>query len=775
MARKPFINRPHKLSPISQWGEQDIKEIVGVDTPDTLPLKIKNSRFRSVLELTSYAFANSRDHLVLCLGKEFSHRDIFAWVPVLLGLGIIAYFSLPREPDGFGLALISSVLMFLVWKLRKNHIQFLCSASVLLLVGGVVLAKLETERLSTPLLKQAGTFEISGRVTELVPGDKRTRVVLRGVRHLHQSPTIFAGVQLSAFNQHVQNLRIGDVVQVRARLEPMSGPLIPDGYDFRRVGYFKGLSARGFLLGEAVPFLRFSSDSGPSLTDRLNKMRLHISQRISESLPGQGGALAAALLVGQRAGISDEVQDALRSSGLAHILAISGLHMALITSLIFGVVRLFGAFSGSFSAQHDVKKIAAITALLGAVTYLALSGSAISAQRAFLMASVFLIAILFNRAALTMRNVAISALVILSVQPSAILTPGFQMSFMAVIALVAVYRRDGVFARLKRRFATRGVATGLLLGTLGLLLTSIVAGVATSPFAVHHFYQTAVYGVLGNLAAMPIVGLVVMPMGVLALMLMPFGLEEAPLFLMDIGLQYVVSISYWVSQIEGAVFVYGQQSALATLFISLGLLSVCLLRTRVKFYLAGILSVLAVLAVFGHTSDPLLLISPNGKMVADIQTDGLNFQSSSRNAFTAGIWMRAMGDERDVAAATSRGSGKDSCDATACSFSVETKIQSDVKVVIARRAEAWFEICRENPDILISALPVPRSCPGNKTFENVALFDLDTMSSRGAVRLDRIDTDTSTPIEYAPGLPKKLAALGLELRQAFPIHKRPWN
>lgn len=736
---------------------------------------IRTRTYQAIWNRLSYSLSNRLDLLPLGLRKELSHRDVFAWVPVFLGLGIIMYFALPREPDGFGLAVLLAVLAFLCWRARKVHVIFIACVSVFLLVGGVVLAKLETERLSTPLLKYPGTFEISGRVAELVPSDKRTRVVLRSVKHLHQSPELLAGVQLSAFNQHVLGLKVGDFVQVRARLEPISGPVIPDGYDFRRAGYFKGISARGFLLGEAVPFLEFSDRQGPSLRDRLNRLRSYISERISEALPGQGGALASALLVGQRAGIAEEVQQALRSSGLAHILAISGLHMALITSLIFGSVRILGAFASDFSARHDVKKIAAATALMGALIYLALSGSAISAQRAFLMASVFLIAILFDRAALTMRNVALSALVILFVQPSALLSPGFQMSFMAVIALVAVYRREGLFAQFKRHFSSRNLIAKTTVGISGLLLTSVIAGVATSPFAIHHFYQTAIYGVLGNLAAMPIVGLVVMPMGILSLVLMPFGLEQIPLTAMEFGLDYVVTVSNWVANIDGSVVISGQQPALVTLLISLCILSVCLLRTKLRFVLAGGVGLAAGLVHFSEKTTPLILISPDGKMLASKEADGLTLHGASKNKFTTGIWMRALGDNRSVEDVVGQTPSNNLCDSTACSFSIQTAAEDETRFTIIRRAEAWFEVCQEETDIVISALKLPGICQESLTFADTILLDRETMLATGAIRLDALSNNQKPKVETRDVLSAKFATLGLELKTALPIYKRPWN
>lgn len=694
-----------------------------------------------------------------------------------MGLGVLGYFSMTREPDGLALGLLLAGLLVTAWCARRTDLMFRAAIALSLFVAGAGLAKWQTDRLATPLLRQAGTFELSGRVADIVPGEKRSRVVLRDVRDMSAAPQLLAGVQLSAFNQHVSNLQIGDRVWLRARLEPLTGPLIPNGYDFRRTGYFNGLSARGFSLGEAIPELQFDTAGGMALADRVTRIRQSVAARLKTALPGEAGALASALLVGLRSGISDDTEEALRNSGLAHILAISGLHMALVTALLFGTIRLAAAFARAVSARYQVKKWAAAAALAGALLYLALSGAGISAQRAFLMAAVFLVAIICDRAALTMRNVALAAIIILLFQPAAVLSPGFQMSFMAVIALVAVYRREGTFNRLRMKTRQTGLARAFVAGAIALAVTSIVAGFATAPFAVHHFYQFAVYGLIGNLAAMPVVGFVVMPAGLLALLLMPFGLEALPLALMGAGLDLVVAVAGRVSGLSGAISVPGQQSAVFTLLLALALISLCLMRTKLRYAASATLLGSAIALSFSAQAPPVLLVAPDGKMIAGFADDQLAFRGRSRNSFTASIWLRAFADQRDPETVLNDERTGQSCDRTGCLFDVRYGNARTLRIATVNRVEAMFEACAGDAAVIISSLEltIPCAAPENAGIPEKIILDRTFLAARGAILLSSLSDGPQGDMASGDTMSGKFAEIGLQMLSSLPVSRRPWN
>ena len=196
-------------------------------------------------------------------------------------------------------------------------------------------------------------------------------------------------------------------------------------------------------------------------------------------LPGEVGAFAAAIMSGDRSGMSQVTLANLRSSNLAHLLAISGLHMGLLTGFVFAVLRVAMVLIPSVGLRWPVKKIAAFGALLAAGGYLALSGGNVATERAFTMVAVMLVAIMLGRPALTLRAVAMVAIVILVLQPESITGPGFQMSFAATTALVFVFKY--------LRYANWQHWPRWTRGAVSLVISSFVAGLATAPFAAAHF------------------------------------------------------------------------------------------------------------------------------------------------------------------------------------------------------------------------------------------------------------------------------------------------
>ena len=339
------------------------------------------------------------------------------------------------------------------------------------------------------------------------------------------------------------------------RLMPPSGPVRPDSYDFSFESYFDGIGASGFFLrdpqraeqsGPAPPAARFFA--------AVERVRNGVADRIRSRIPGAEGEIAAALVVGVRAGIPQDVNDALRRAGLYHIISISGLHMALVAATIMGCLRGGFAFFPEFSSRRPVKKYAAVAALFGLAAYLFFSGADVAAQRSFIMLAVMLAALLFDRAALTMRNLAISAIVVIVISPHEVTGPSFQMSFAATAALVGAYAGWSDYRSRRpiqpppRRSLGRSAIRKILVLATGLAATSLIAGGATSIYSAYHFQQVSPLGLLANLTAMPIVSAVVMPSAVFGALAMPFGLDGYCFEIMGIGLTATIAIARWFAE-----------------------------------------------------------------------------------------------------------------------------------------------------------------------------------------------------------------------------------
>ena len=432
----------------------------------------------------------------------------------------------------------------------------------------------------------------------------------------------------------------GETIRVRAVLQPPREAVIPGGYDYAFQSYFRRLAGTGYAIAPAEP--------GPELNGRaplrwarrnLARLRFAMAQRIRSHLPERSGALAAALLTGDRSGMDRSDMEALRTAGLGHLLAISGLHMALLAGGLFFGVRAGLAAITPWARRHDPARPAAWLALVAAVIYLLLSGAAIPTQRAFIMTAAMLGALLARRRALSFHTLALALILVLLLTPEAVIAPGFQMSFAAVTALMAVaqawqahrpppapLQRPGWF----RQFFG-GMAT-----------TSLVAGLATGGFAAFHFHRMASFGLAGNLIVMPVFTLLVMPAGIFALCLMPFGLEAVPLWVMGWGLERVLDMAHWVSSWPGALQPLRGAPGWVLLIYVMGFAG--LLLGRGPWRLIGVGGVLIAALGWAFYTPPDLFISRQGVVVARSE-DGADWQVSHgrRDRFAVRVFLESQG------------------------------------------------------------------------------------------------------------------------------------
>jgi competence protein ComEC len=592
-----------------------------------------------------------RDWVADCLRADLDRGRGFLWIPVAFALGVALYFALPREPHWPTLAGLGIGAALGAIRARAAPVAFPALVLVSAMLAGLALAASQTARVAGPVLSGERTLDVSGWVEAREPRpDAATRYIVR-VHHIEglRSDRTPERVRFTARGKGPAP-RVGDGIGVLARLAPPRGPVEPGGYDAARSLFFQGIGATGFSYGMPKPADLGPVPAGIRVRAAIAGVRDGIGARLRAALPGENGEIAATLLVGDRGGIPKHTQDVIRLAGLGHILAISGLHMALVAGTVFGAVRFVLAAIPGLALRRPIKKWAAVAALLAGLVYLVLSGGAVATIRAFVMAAVALLAILVDRPALTLRSVAVAALVVMTLDPAAVLSPGFQMSFAAVIALVAAYewqaarertgRVDRNAGRMWRILRTAGFWIG------GLALTSLVAGLVTAPVGALHFHRLAPLGLLGNLLAMPFVTLVVMPFGVVSVALMPLGLDPVTLPVMGLGLDAVVGIADWVAGLSGDAGAVGRMPAAAVLAMAAGLLWLALWQSGWR--LLGLVPVAAGLAIAPLGPSPDLLISDDGRAVAVRSADGrLGIATARGGTFAAAMWLRADGDGRD--------------------------------------------------------------------------------------------------------------------------------
>jgi ComEC/Rec2-related protein len=578
--------------------------------------------------------------------QERAHGHFFLFVPVFLGAGAALWFAAASDPPLPAVLLFTVLALWPAWRLRhREDWTALAAGAALLVPVGMLLAALESARLDTVMLDTPVTTDIGGQVLARESDQRgaiRYRIALDTTHDpvLKRPPRV---VTVLARSRHVP-IPIGGGITGRARLAPPSGPALSGLNDFAFDGYFAGTGAVGYFY--RAPSMVAAVDPGPQ--GRIRQVaatwRNNLAEHIRGRIGGDAGAIAAALVTAEQRAIGEETVEALRQAGLAHVLAISGLNMVLAAGTFLIGARVLMALIPGFSERYPAKKIAALGALVMVTLYILVSGGAISAVRSWIMICIMLVAVLFGRAAISLRNVALSAIVILAVTPSAVTNPGFQMSYAATLGLVAGYaawrerpvRREGGGGRL----TLFGGALGRFFG--GLLLSSLIGGFATLIYSIGHFHRIPAYGLAGNLLAMPVISIIVMPFGLIAVLLMPFGLDAVPFAIMGKGIEWMIALSTWVARWEGEI-VTGRIPPVAFLLVGLGGGLVCILRTRLRH--AGALLVglgLAIACFPAGDAAPEALVSEDGRLVAILRGETVATNRARPPDFIYAQWRRAL-------------------------------------------------------------------------------------------------------------------------------------
>ncbi|KAA2243927.1 ComEC/Rec2 family competence protein [Salinarimonas soli] len=640
--------------------------------------------------------------LVAWLGEEVERRRLFPWIAVAFGVGVLLFFAAEGSPSlwapvaGFGLATaIAVALRHRVWGLAA---AIGCAA----LFAGFAAGVLRLRAVEVPLVERITVAKLSGFLEEAEMRGQGARLTLR-IHAIEGIAPERLPRRVRVTVREARGLAAGDFLEGRARILPLPEAARPGGYDFARDAYFKGLGGIGSLLG---PPRRVAPPGPPDWDLRIaalvDRARNEATQRIAGVIGGQAGAVAAALVTGKRGLIEEETNDALRAAGIYHIVSISGLHMVLAAGTIFWLVRGALALSAAAALRLACKKIAAACGMAGASAYCLFSGAEVATVRSLIMILVMLGAVLVDRPAVTLRNLAVAALIVMALEPETILGPSFQMSFAAVGALVAAGEWWS-----RRRPPTepgglmRRAGRWLLGAAIGLLSTTLVAGIATAPFASFHFQAANPYGMLGNALALPLVSLVVMPAAVLGMLAYPFGLDRWVWELMGFAVDGVLRSAAAVAELDGSALVTAAFGPGALGLMTLGLVIAVLIGSPLRWL--GFVPALSGLWLSTIPDKPELYVDREGAGAAVRTADGRLAIAGKPSAFVMAQWLRADGDAREPDDPTLRGGTR--CDPLGCVVSLPDG--RAVAYVADRRA--FPEDCRRAA-IMITRLRAPPDC-----------------------------------------------------------------
>lgn len=475
---------------------------------------------------------------------QFTSRDrLPSYFALGMLIGAIWYFSIDFEPSLSSLILIVLAAGMGLWGVAiraRSTPLFVAAVMAFAATLGALAGSAATQRHSHAQIEAPiGPILVEGWISSVQPAKRGVRVILRvhAVDRLpaEQTPATVRLTHISRFETEP-----GRFVRCWAVLRPPPAPVIEGDYAFHRQAWYGGLGGVGYVqarcrggaLGEPERWAR-------AVDLRIGEARRQLARHVRAGAGERAGGLAAALASGDRSFLSQDDQNALRGAGLAHLLAISGLHIGIVGGLVFVIVWRGLALIEPISLRWSVKKPAAGAAILICGLYLIISGASVSTQRAFVMAVIFFGAVLIDRAALTQRSLAIAMMAIIILAPWSVLTPGFQMSFAATLVLIATYESWRA-----RRQKTGAAARGVWFWMKSLMVTSAVTSLATMPFALYHFDRIAGLGVLANMLAMPIISLISAPMAAFALILAPLGLDGPALRGFGLSLEWVLQIAH---------------------------------------------------------------------------------------------------------------------------------------------------------------------------------------------------------------------------------------
>ena len=642
-----------------------------------------------------------RDWLGGCLAQEAAQRRLFPWLAVAFGAGILVFFGLAEGAPALWAPLGAAALCLA--PLRWLGGRPVALALLLALAAGwlgFAAAAWRVARVSAPVLARTTIAPLSGIIESIEEREEGARLVVVVSRFGTLAPEAMPRRVRVSFRK-APPLRPGDGIEATARLLPPPEAARPGGYDFARDAWFRGIGAVGSLTGRIA--VKPPAEQPPlamRLAAEVDAARNALTRRIADATGGQAGAVAAALVTGKRGLIAPATNDTLRAAGIYHVVSISGLHMVLAAGVVFWLVRAVLALVPHLALFWPIKKIAAGAAMAGVGAYCVFSGWDVAAQRALVMTLIMLGAILVDRPALSMRNLALAAFAALAREPEALLGPSFQMSFGAVAGLIAcarlisggLFRREGA-GRIGRALA---VALSAVVGTLG---TTLVAQIATAPFATFHFQTMQPFGIVGNALTLPLVSLVVMPSAVLGILAYPFALDMPVWWLMGQAVAGMLAISAWIEGFGGATFVVPAFAPGALACLAMALLLATLPGSGLRWL--ALAPALGGIALAAAPERPDIFVDRQGSGAAVRGADGRLFALGKPSAFVMEQWLKADGDGRKPAEAV----GPATCDPVAC----VGRLADGRAVAFVRDRRAFAEDCARAA-VVISGLTAPPNC-----------------------------------------------------------------
>ena len=536
-------------------------------------------------------------------------ESLIVWYAVCFALGAALYFALPIELSAWLITGIFEAILVLLYITRKHEFQFKILTYMAVFVLGLSIAKADAMHRAKNIEKDIPeVMYVNGYIKNLdYNSNHRPRLHITKANNFDRE--LKGEFRISS--SYIPNgLTPGKCVELVAKFPQTFTPNPIGNYNFERANFYKGISATGYNIG---PIFEKDCEQIPNkAASYIIKIRDGIKNIIQQNSPKDAGSIITALTIGDKSYISQELADNYRTSGLAHFLAISGMHMGIIAILVFFLIRtaLFPLGAG----RYDLRKPAAIISILFTFAYFLISGQSVSCIRAFVMTTIILLGVLLNRRAISLRLWAFAILVVVIITPEAVVSPGFLMSFSAVLGLVSFYENNAI--RLHNWFNKRSIPGKIGTYLLGVVITDLVATIMTIPYSLYYFQQLSTYTTLGNLLAGPIIAFLVMPSLLLFLISIPLGLSSYCIVPLNLSIELINKITAYISSLPGAHIgeSLGLMSDWGIFIITFGFLWLCIWQSKWRYW--GILYIIIGLLSIFTISKPDFVFDSQGETFA---------------------------------------------------------------------------------------------------------------------------------------------------------------
>jgi len=532
---------------------------------------------------------------------EAEYNNLNIWYFVSFICGIVVYFSLDFKLSFTAIFIIFCACLILTFTRNSNIFLQFIYLLIIAFIFGIFISKYRVINLHGSTLYKPTITKISGNIESIKPTIIGGQVVLSSIK-IEKINRNLQKVKISIPKKYIQEIRVNDRISLLAKLYKPQNSILPGGYDFGFYAYLSDIGAGGYAM------------SPPQITERLEtnfdsfiyKIRIHIYNNLIEKLGKDKGNFAAAILLGETKGLNRQIMQDMRQSGISHVLCVSGLHLSLVVMIIFLTTRFLLNLSNYLAYNYNIKLISAYCSLIASFGYLELSGMQIAATRAFITAAIFIYGIIIGRSCFPLRSLAIAAFIILSLNPEYIFHPSFQLSFIAVLSLVAGYEfylknswllgeKKGIFGVVKFYTASN-------------IYSSFLASIITAPVVINQFFIFSTYSVPANLIVVPITSFFLMPLALLSLPFIMIGFDSYILKLMGFFIDIIIKSAAYFNSLPAAVWYFGYITNFSILLFLFGFFWICIWKT--SWRLLGLV-IMAISFIF-------MFYSPKPELIFDV-------------------------------------------------------------------------------------------------------------------------------------------------------------